>query len=275
MTKPEVKPIRGQILQAAMDATLGSRNKSYGAPTPNLQLANELIATVHPFLKDKYSPAHNQAIYLALHKLARIACGAVGHTDNYVDAAAYFAIAAECEDLSSNVTNTESNYHTTGSDLVEEFWKGGNGFKDSLQSVINADTEEMLEDIARQNTEASQAEIKPSERFDHYGESISVLRHKCSRVIKVGDTFYSNRSDDAENRRVWAIIKMVSPTRYQVECVDSKDLDDVGVIACRNEDDINAFCGEDGSSSLKCIHCPEDTAPNKDVCVKCVMELGQ
>ena len=260
MTKPEVKPIRGQVLQAAMDATLGSRNKSYGAPNPNLQLANNLIAAVHPFLKDKYSPAHNQAIYLALHKLARIACGAVGHTDNYVDAAAYFAIAAECEDIATKAIEAglytpQSNYYTTGSDLVDP---------------ITGDTSDMIADIERQNVDASRSEIKSSERFDHYGESITP-----KRIVKVGDTFSSNRSDDTEDRRIWAVIKIVSPKRYQVECVNSKESGDIGIVEYRSEGDIDTFYYADGTSILKCIHCPSDAAPNKDVCIKCAMELGQ
>lgn len=42
------------------------------------------------------SPAHNAAIVQVLTKITRIAVGTF-HRDNYVDAAAYLAIAAECE----------------------------------------------------------------------------------------------------------------------------------------------------------------------------------
>ena len=283
MTKPEVKPIRGQILQAAMDATLGSRNKSYGAPTPNLQLANELIAAVHPFLKNKYSPAHNQAIYLALHKLARIACGAKNHTDNYVDAAAYFAIAAECEDEASKIEAARGNYYTTGSDLAEEFWKEGNGFKDSLQSVIAGDTEEMLDAIARQNQEASQSDIEPSDRYDHYGESIKpnigewrkVGEDGFLPVLEVGMIFRSKKLEGDWQIAIYRGGEVLQAVKHPASKV-------VGAIAEMYVFHKNSITEVlvmphtlKQNNNLRCLHCPSDAAPNKDVCIKCAMELGQ
>lgn len=252
------KPVREQVLQAAMDATLGSRNKSYGAPTPNLQLANNLIAAVHPFLKDKYSPAHNQAIYLALHKLARIACGAVGHTDNYVDAAAYFAIAAECQD----VATPKGNFYTTGSDLAEEFWKSGNGFKDSLQSVINGDTEEMLEDIARQNHDAAEGKINEE-------DNVEIAYERPYVGMLVWDRVFSCH---------WKITSVSSDGKNVLAVCEKSKNEDIPV-GKRLGFNVRSISPLDGSetiaANLRCLHCPADAVQNKDVCVKCAMELGQ
>lgn len=92
-------PFRGVVLQRAMDCTLGDRQDSYGPPSDALFLAAEFIRLYKQSAGDKYCAAHDEAIALACLKMARIACGAVGHNDNYVDGAAYFAIAAECQHL--------------------------------------------------------------------------------------------------------------------------------------------------------------------------------
>jgi hypothetical protein len=59
----------------------------------------------------KYSAAHNIAILQALIKISRIACGKPGNMDNYIDGAAYLAIAAEClpePDLEPNEEDSEA-----------------------------------------------------------------------------------------------------------------------------------------------------------------------
>lgn len=93
----KAKPVRACVLEQALSATVKSRNDSYGDPFPNLCIAAELKATYKRAAGNKYHPSHDEAIDMVLSKIARIACGAVGHTDNYVDAAAYMAIAAECQ----------------------------------------------------------------------------------------------------------------------------------------------------------------------------------
>jgi hypothetical protein len=93
------KSVRAVVLEQALSATVKSRNESYGDPFPNLCIAAELKAVYHKAAGNKYHPAHDEAIDMVLSKLARIACGATGHTDNYVDAAAYMAIAAECQEV--------------------------------------------------------------------------------------------------------------------------------------------------------------------------------
>lgn len=96
-------PVRGRILDEAAKATLKSRNQSYGDPYPNLRLAADMLALYQAAAGKKYNPAHDAAIAMVLAKVARIATGAVGHEDNYVDGAAYMAIAAECQTVGSVV----------------------------------------------------------------------------------------------------------------------------------------------------------------------------
>jgi hypothetical protein len=97
------RPFRATVLEQAINCTLGDRQDAYGQPSDALFLAAEFIRLYKQSAKSKYCAAHDQALSLAMLKLARIACGAVGHTDNYVDAAAYFAIAAECQHLNVQV----------------------------------------------------------------------------------------------------------------------------------------------------------------------------
>lgn len=91
------RPFRAVILDKAISCTLGDRRDAYGQPSDALFLAAEFIRLYKASAGSKYCAAHDEAIALACLKMARIACGAVGHTDNYVDGAAYFAIAAECQ----------------------------------------------------------------------------------------------------------------------------------------------------------------------------------
>lgn len=87
---------REQVLRKAIDLTVTQREAVYGDPYPNLALAGALKALYAQAAGNKHCAAHNAAIDLLLTKVARIATGAPGHTDNYVDGAAYFALAAEC-----------------------------------------------------------------------------------------------------------------------------------------------------------------------------------
>jgi hypothetical protein len=91
------KPVRGKILDAASEATLKARHEIYGDPFTDMSVAAEFEVTYRKAAHGKYHPAHDEAIRRVFMKLARIACGAPGHEDSYIDAAAYMAIAAECQ----------------------------------------------------------------------------------------------------------------------------------------------------------------------------------
>ncbi len=92
-------PIRGRILEEAAHATLKARNDVYGDPFPDMDLAASLKALYDVAAKGRYHQAHDEAMSRVFIKIARIASGAF-HEDNYVDAAAYMAIAAECHHAS-------------------------------------------------------------------------------------------------------------------------------------------------------------------------------
>lgn len=84
------QPVRGAILDTAHRLTCGDRNKQYGDPLDNHQdIANLWMA----YLSTPISPK-DVAIMMALVKIAR-AKRPEPHRDNYVDAAAYLAIAGE------------------------------------------------------------------------------------------------------------------------------------------------------------------------------------
>ena len=86
--------IRGGILDTAKSLTEGDRNKTYGDPKENLECFMNLVV-VYLNSSKKRSKAVDGAIIMCLAKISRIAANA-SHTDNYVDLAAYAAIAGEC-----------------------------------------------------------------------------------------------------------------------------------------------------------------------------------
>jgi hypothetical protein len=86
------------VLQTAAELTSVDRNETYGDCLVNHQAFGELLSWYAKWsgkLEEK-SVAHDAAIMQALTKLARIAVGRF-HRDNYIDGAAYLAIAFECE----------------------------------------------------------------------------------------------------------------------------------------------------------------------------------
>lgn len=93
------KPLseRERVLLDGIELTGGDRNRTYGAPAPNLALQMALWELYKAVAADKHSPAHDAAMQHVFAKIARIASGKRGHRDNYVDAATYIAIAYECD----------------------------------------------------------------------------------------------------------------------------------------------------------------------------------
>lgn len=86
---------RGDILDKAKALTCGDRNLQYGEPGPQMALSARWFELYMNAGGDRYALAHTAAIHAVFMKLARIACGKIGHMDNYYDGAAYIAIAGE------------------------------------------------------------------------------------------------------------------------------------------------------------------------------------
>ncbi len=98
--KKDNRKLRVVVLETAAELTGTRRCATYGEPNINLTCAAELQRVYKEYAGDKYSPAHDVAINEIMLKLSRIATGKPGHEDNYIDGAAYFAIAHECQELS-------------------------------------------------------------------------------------------------------------------------------------------------------------------------------
>ena len=93
-------PIRATILETALNLTCGDRNKTYGDPLINLTDCADLMnAYLGSKLRNPITPADVASI-MALVKLARTKSNVL-HRDNYVDAAAYMAIAGEIAERTS------------------------------------------------------------------------------------------------------------------------------------------------------------------------------
>lgn len=98
---PDTQTLRGRILNEARRATEGDRNRLYGDPVIQLELAGFLKAAARERYDEAGRPrticdAEWEAIDSTLTKISRIILGPVVHRDSYVDAAAYMAIAGEC-----------------------------------------------------------------------------------------------------------------------------------------------------------------------------------
>ena len=88
--------VRGDLLAKAAALTDNDRNRSYGDPYENLSLAGRLKEVFYSGAKRPISPGEREALDLIFTKLSRIGVGSAVIEDNYVDGAAYFAIAYEC-----------------------------------------------------------------------------------------------------------------------------------------------------------------------------------
>lgn len=90
---------RGEVLETAYRLTMGDRNATYGDPTENMAAFTALVHTyIHYSLPDGdlgYLSPHDGAMIMVLAKVARIMVGSKPHKDNYIDGAAYLAMAWE------------------------------------------------------------------------------------------------------------------------------------------------------------------------------------
>lgn len=84
--------VRGTILERAKQLTEGDRNKTYGCPVNGMELFAQMIDT---YLGGINVTAVDASVIMCLVKISRIAANPK-HPDNYVDLAAYAAIAGEC-----------------------------------------------------------------------------------------------------------------------------------------------------------------------------------
>lgn len=92
--------IRGDILEEAKVLTEGDRNETYGDPEDNMCVFSGLVyAYITGRMASSFGlsrlESFDGAVIAGLLKISRIAANPL-HEDNYVDLAAYAAIAGEC-----------------------------------------------------------------------------------------------------------------------------------------------------------------------------------
>lgn len=94
------EPFRKLVLEAGLSLTTGDRNQMYGEPVQNMQdIAHLWQAYLDGRMKNSEGhlrlTGEDVAHMCTLMKMAR-SFQRVMHVDNYIDAATYQAIAAEC-----------------------------------------------------------------------------------------------------------------------------------------------------------------------------------
>lgn len=96
MISSPTPPLRVQILSTSISLTSNDRNKQYGDPKDQHDTAGAFIDLYFKHKKTPLSPAHDAALIMVLTKISRMLNGEL-KDDSYIDAAAYLAIAYECE----------------------------------------------------------------------------------------------------------------------------------------------------------------------------------
>ena len=113
------KPARVLVLEEAASLTSGERDAAYGPPIINLSASGDLKATMRKHMVRDLSSAELEALDMVLTKIGRIITGPKPKRDNYVDAAAYMAIAWEAAEDDLKVFDAlgrtlDSYFHPTG-----------------------------------------------------------------------------------------------------------------------------------------------------------------
>jgi hypothetical protein len=121
MTLKESK--RVQILKTAADLTSGDRDKAYGTPFNNLSIYTNLVRAYMGGRDINTLDAVDGSILMVLAKVSRISFNK-NHADNYVDGAAYMAIAGECAELLEMKNLGIKTWHD-GSQFLEGFGPAG------------------------------------------------------------------------------------------------------------------------------------------------------
>ncbi len=86
---------RSEILDNVRDCICTTRPQIHGQASEAFDLANDLKLSYEARSKHRVCGAHEEAMRMVFHKIARIACGGIS-TDHYIDAMGYLAIACEC-----------------------------------------------------------------------------------------------------------------------------------------------------------------------------------
>lgn len=119
----QTKSDRVLVLEEAASLTSGERDIQYGPPLVNLSASGDLKRTMREHLVRDLSPAELEALDMVLTKIGRIITGPEPRRDNYVDAAAYMAIAweaaaADKKDLDEVSKILDRLFHPEGRDSV-------------------------------------------------------------------------------------------------------------------------------------------------------------
>ena len=126
------KPARVLVLEEAANLTSGERDLAYGPPIINLSASGDLKDMMRHHLVRNLSSAELEALDMVLTKIGRIITGPMPKRDNYVDAAAYMAIAWEA------AKNDMDDYETLNRTVNEMFHPTG--------GVVWSDDDDKLSD---------------------------------------------------------------------------------------------------------------------------------
>lgn len=101
-SEPMPRSYREEVLLTARDLTCGDRNDAYNDPRVNMSAFEELMEWAEKWRKHTLDTSacgygHDAAMVMVYAKIARIVVGAA-KADNYIDAAAYLAMAWECHE---------------------------------------------------------------------------------------------------------------------------------------------------------------------------------
>lgn len=291
-------PVRGEVLQQAMDATLKTRHEVYGDPYTDMNCAAEFERIYRAHAGDKYCQAHDEAIRRVLMKLARIACGAPGHLDSYVDLAAYVAIAAECQAAADEMVRkfypyTQAGCAAPGSEV--EVGAGTFYMDESGMRSTNPKTDAAIRAIMAENKTAASADAMTAEEESQWDDlmkkqeqrqqpddtqmqTAGPLLDPQTVELKTGMQFRTHEG----KWPIWEVIEVFSVGegkqigRFRAKLVldsachlpDTKIVQHMSIRAIAE-----ILPDQPKTAGYRCIHCPDDAVPGKQTCEDC--DTGQ
>lgn len=253
MSNHSHEPVRGKVLREAAAATLGDRNKTYGDPYTDMELVAKLRNLYDLHAQGKYCKAHDEAMHRVFIKIARIAAGAPGHLDNYIDGAAYFGIAAECQ--AEHVNQPQF-----------PFGQLGEGAPRSL-----SDEKILKKQLEEQMFAGAGSTIRPDDKLEN--ETTGPLLERPQPVTNInqiseGTLFRIHGEHPKSPKDIWVVEKIIMPSLHTFSARNTNDPGHKQMLHIRAISEI-VEAQTTKSNNLRCVHCPNDAMEGSALCQEC------
>lgn len=168
---------RAVVLEEAKRLTTTVRNDVYGAPYDDMLLAAKFSTLYREAANGRHGQAHEEAISRVFIKIARIALGAY-HDDNYIDGAAYMAIAAECavmESVAEQNREAADSYEPIGINRESNsFWQNRHTLVPEMMKAQGLVVEDPINRDTALSKEEISALLQPEKTYGQYKPEVGM-----------------------------------------------------------------------------------------------------